>query len=121
MDQPPPESHVRRAFSEAKLMSVPGVELVGKQHQGKALTSEPPRRHATSPGGGKLAWAARRTVATEGATRSGGDDLWGRRRRKTPHGGFCIISGRPRPAGSDYGDLPPPPRQPLPRQTFMII
>jgi hypothetical protein len=29
-DQPPPESYVRRAFSETKLMSVPGVELVGK-------------------------------------------------------------------------------------------
>jgi hypothetical protein len=41
------------------------------------------------------------------------DTIWrrrplGRRRRKTPHGGFCIISGRPRPAGSDSGDLSPP-------------
>jgi hypothetical protein len=44
-------SHVRRAFSETKLMTVRGVELVGKQHQGKALTTEPPRRKATSPGG----------------------------------------------------------------------
>ena len=43
-----------------------------------------------------------------GATRSGSDDPLGRRRRKTPHEGFCIISGRPRPAGSGYGDLPPP-------------
>jgi hypothetical protein len=32
-------------------MSVPGVELVGEQHQGMALTSEPLRRQATSPGG----------------------------------------------------------------------
>jgi hypothetical protein len=32
-------------------MSVPGVELVGKQQQGRALTSEPLRRQATSPGG----------------------------------------------------------------------
>jgi hypothetical protein len=36
---------------EIKLMSVPGVELVGEQHQGRALTSEPPRRQVTSPGG----------------------------------------------------------------------
>jgi hypothetical protein len=36
---------------EIKLMSVPGVELVGEQHQGRALTSEPPRRQHTSPGG----------------------------------------------------------------------
>jgi hypothetical protein len=38
-------------FSETKLMSVPGVELVGEQHQGRALTSEPLRRQASSPGG----------------------------------------------------------------------
>jgi hypothetical protein len=38
-------------FRKTKLMSVPGVELVGEQHQGKALTSEPPRRHDTSTGG----------------------------------------------------------------------
>jgi hypothetical protein len=37
--------------SEIQLMSVPGVELVGEQHQGRALTSEPLRRQATSPGG----------------------------------------------------------------------
>jgi hypothetical protein len=37
-------------FWKTKLMSLPGVELVGKQHQGE-LTSEPPRRPATSPGG----------------------------------------------------------------------
>jgi hypothetical protein len=36
-----------------KLMSVPGVELVGEQHQGRALTNEPPRRHDTSPRGGR--------------------------------------------------------------------
>jgi hypothetical protein len=29
---------------EIKLMSVPGVELVGEHHRGRALTSEPPRR-----------------------------------------------------------------------------
>jgi hypothetical protein len=39
-------------FRKTKLMSVPGVELVGKQHQGRELTSEPLRRQATSPGGG---------------------------------------------------------------------
>ena len=43
-----------------------------------------------------------------GATRSGGDDPLGRRRRKTRHGGFLLNSGRPRPAGSGHGDLPPP-------------
>jgi hypothetical protein len=32
-------------------MSVPGVELVGEQHQGRALTSEPLRREDTSSGG----------------------------------------------------------------------
>jgi hypothetical protein len=32
-------------FWKTKLMSVPGVELVRKQHHGE-LTSEPPRRHA---------------------------------------------------------------------------
>jgi hypothetical protein len=37
-------------FRKTKPMSIPGVELVGKQHQGE-LTSEPPRRQATSPGG----------------------------------------------------------------------
>jgi hypothetical protein len=37
-------------FRKTKMMSVPGVELVGKQHQG-GLTSEPPRRQDTSPGG----------------------------------------------------------------------
>jgi hypothetical protein len=36
-------------FRKIKLMSVPGVELAGKQHQGE-LTSEPLRRQATSPG-----------------------------------------------------------------------
>jgi hypothetical protein len=50
-DQPPPESHVRRASSETKLMSVPGIEIVGEQHKGMALTCEPLRRQATSPGG----------------------------------------------------------------------
>jgi hypothetical protein len=49
--QPPPEIRVRRAFSETKLMSVPEVELVGEQHHGKALTSEPLRRQVPSPGG----------------------------------------------------------------------
>jgi hypothetical protein len=38
-------------FLETKLMSVPGVELVGEQHHGRALTSEPPRRQVTSLGG----------------------------------------------------------------------
>jgi hypothetical protein len=33
-------------------MSVAGVELVGDQHQSKALTSEPLRRQAISLGGG---------------------------------------------------------------------
>jgi hypothetical protein len=37
---------------DIKLMSVPGVELVGEQHHGRALTSEPPRRHDTSSEGG---------------------------------------------------------------------
>jgi hypothetical protein len=37
-------------FEKLEPMSVPDVELVGKQHQGD-LTSEPPRRQATSPGG----------------------------------------------------------------------
>jgi hypothetical protein len=40
-------------FLEIKLMSVPGIELVGEQHQGRALTRETPRRHDTSPGGGR--------------------------------------------------------------------
>jgi hypothetical protein len=39
-------------FLEIELMSVPGVELVGEQHKGRALTREPPRRQDTSPGGG---------------------------------------------------------------------
>jgi hypothetical protein len=38
-------------FLEIKLMSVPGVELVGEQHWGRELASEPPRRHDASPGG----------------------------------------------------------------------
>jgi hypothetical protein len=38
-------------FSETKLMSVPDVELVGEQHQGRALTRKLLRRQATSPGG----------------------------------------------------------------------
>jgi hypothetical protein len=37
-------------FRKLKLMSVPGVALVGEQHHGRALTSEPLRRQATSPG-----------------------------------------------------------------------
>jgi hypothetical protein len=41
----------KEGFSETKLMSVPGVELVGEQLQGKALTIEPLRRQVTSPGG----------------------------------------------------------------------
>jgi hypothetical protein len=32
-------------------MSVSGVELVGEHHWGRALTSEPLRRQASSPGG----------------------------------------------------------------------
>jgi nucleoside phosphorylase len=28
------------------------------------------------------------------------------RRRKTPYGGFRLISVHPRPDGSDYGDMP---------------
>jgi hypothetical protein len=71
-NQPPPESHVRRDFSDTKVMSVPGVELVAKQHQGKALTSEPPRRQATSPGGRSELW------------RQGG-----RSRRHERHGKHC--------------------------------
>jgi hypothetical protein len=38
-------------FLDTKLMSVPGVELVGEHHQGGVLTSEPLRRQVTSPGG----------------------------------------------------------------------
>jgi hypothetical protein len=100
-DQPPPKSHIRRDFSETKLMSVPGVELVGKRHKGKALTSEPPRRQATSSGGrsehGRQGGRLRRQERHENT------------KNENMHGGFCIISGRPRLAGSDYGNLPPSP------------
>jgi hypothetical protein len=37
-------------FWQLKIMSVPGVELVGKQHHGMALTGRQLRRHAKSPG-----------------------------------------------------------------------
>jgi hypothetical protein len=50
-DQPPLEAMYGGLFSEIQLVSVPGVELVGEQHQGRALTSELLRRQATSPGG----------------------------------------------------------------------
>jgi hypothetical protein len=46
-------------FPDSELMSVPGVELVGKQHQGKALTRRLLRRQAASPGG-------RRTIGRQG-------------------------------------------------------
>jgi hypothetical protein len=39
---------------DIKLMFVPGVEQVGEQHHGRALTSEPLRRKVTSPGLKKL-------------------------------------------------------------------
>jgi hypothetical protein len=38
-------------FRKQKVMSVPGIELVGEQHMGMALNSEPLRRQVTSPGG----------------------------------------------------------------------
>jgi hypothetical protein len=43
--------HVRRGFWKLKIMSVPGVELVGKQHHRMALTGKLLRRQATFPGG----------------------------------------------------------------------
>jgi hypothetical protein len=56
-----------------KLMSVPGVELVGEQHQGWALTSEPPCRQVTSPGGGV-------SLGGNEASRDGrSDKIWRRR------------------------------------------
>jgi hypothetical protein len=46
-------------FSVTKIMSVPGVELVGEWHQGRALTRRLLRRQVTSPGG-------RRTIGRQG-------------------------------------------------------
>ena len=54
-----------------KIMSVPGVELVGEQHQGRALTSASLRRPASSPGGrsqlgrqgGQSRWEERHDLA----------------------------------------------------------
>jgi hypothetical protein len=50
-NQPPPESLVRRAFSDTKIISVPGVEVVGELPHGKALIRRLLRRQAISPGG----------------------------------------------------------------------
>jgi hypothetical protein len=65
-------------------MSVPGVELVGEQHHGKAHTSEPIRRQATSPGG-----------------RSGLGRKGGRSRRKERHDMRVGAAGKPRTEGID--------------------
>ena len=43
-----------------------------------------------------------------GATRSGGDDPLGRRRRKTRHGGFCLIPGARGPPDPATVTSPPP-------------
>jgi hypothetical protein len=48
-------------------MSVPNVDLIGEQHQGRALTSEPLRRQDTSPGSGV-------SLGGKEAGRDGGSD-----------------------------------------------
>jgi hypothetical protein len=95
-------------FRKTKLMSVPGVELVGKQHKGE-LTSEPPRRQATSPG-------RRSELGRQG----------GRPRRKERQDLAAPTRSKPRTEGfeqfpCDYGDMPPPLRHPLPRQTYRFL
>jgi hypothetical protein len=57
-----------------KLMSVPGVELVEEPHHGRAITSEPPRRHDTSPGGGGV------SLGDKEVSRDGRSDKIRRRR-----------------------------------------
>ena len=99
-------------FSETKIMSVPGVELVGEQHRGKALTSEPLRRPAPSPRG-------RSQLGRQGgrSRREERQRVVAARKRRV-----LFNSGRPRPARSGYGDMPPPPlRHPLPRRAFIIL
>ena len=61
-------------FWKIKIMSVPGVELVGEQHQGRALTSEPPRRQDTSPEGGGVGLGGKE-ACREGRS----DKIWRRR------------------------------------------
>jgi hypothetical protein len=89
-------------------MSIPGVELVGEQHKGMALTSEPLRRRATPPGGRSKLWRqggrSRRWERHDLAATT----LWVGAAGNPVRRVLTNFRAPARPDGSGYGDLPPP-------------